>query len=160
MSESQDPKPQRDLEGGIVAHGKTFSFKGKDQINRTALEIIPWVGKLPQVIKFKTREFSAVCPFSGLPDISRLWVEYVPDRVLLELRSFKYYITSFREVGIYQEEATDLIAQDLRHILDPLWMEVRTRYNTRGGYDTTAVVEIGDRYRALVEPSVKLREMV
>lgn len=133
----------------VEAHGKTFEFEGHDKIRPDFLETVPWVNKLPQIIAFETHEFTAVCPFSGLPDISRLMIEYVPSDVIVELRSIKYYMTSFRSVGIYQEEATDRIAKDLGKLLDPKYLKVTTVYNTRGGFDTAAVVEVGDRDKAL-----------
>lgn len=150
MSELTGPeRPQRDLEGGIVAHGKKFDFKDKSHVRMDLLELIPWAGRLPQLIVFETAEFSAVCPFSGLPDIARLTVEYVPSEAIVELRSWKYAITSFHGVGVYQEEATDLIAKAVQRYLQPKWFRVTTVYNTRGGYDTTATVEMGDRALAL-----------
>lgn len=133
----------------IVAHGKTFTFESKDNIRPEYLEAVAWTERLSQEVSFETREFSAVCPFSGLPDIARLTVEYVPGEKLLELRSFKYYVTSFRNVGVYQEEATDIIAKELSQFLEPRWLKVTTVYNTRGGFDTAAVVEIGSREAAL-----------
>lgn len=133
----------------IVAHGKTFTFESKDKIRAEYLEAVEWTERLPQEVTFQTREFSAVCPFSGLPDIAMLTVEYVPGEKLLELRSFKYYVTSFRNVGVYQEEATDIIAKELNQFLVPKWLKVTTVYNTRGGFDTVAIVEIGSKESAL-----------
>ena len=93
-----------------------------------------------QYIITETDEFSAVCPFSGLPDYSYLKIEYFPEGgKCVELKSFKYYIISFRNVGIYQEAATKRIYDDLKKLLDTNKIQVTTIYNTRGGFDTTCV---------------------
>jgi len=93
-----------------------------------------------QYIITETDEFSAVCPFSGLPDYSYLKIEYFPERgKCVELKSLKYYIISFRNVGIYQEAATKRIYDDLKKLLNTNKIQVTTIYNTRGGFDTTCV---------------------
>jgi hypothetical protein len=84
-----------------VAEGKSFEFESEAGIRTDFLETIEYTGN-PQTITYMTEEFSAVCPFSGLPDIARVTVEFIPDRKIIELKSLKYYYTSFRSVGIYQ----------------------------------------------------------
>ncbi|HEX9165180.1 MAG TPA: preQ(1) synthase, partial [Gemmatimonadales bacterium] len=95
-----------------------------------------------QEIVTETGEFSAVCPFSGLPDFARLTISYVPGDRCVELKSLKYYITSYRSVGIYQEHATARIAEDLFRVLSPRQLSVRTVYNVRGGFETTCSVRL------------------
>ena len=93
-----------------------------------------------QYIKSETDEFSAVCPFSGLPDLAYVKIEYYPEGgKCIELKSLKYYFISFRNVGIYQEGATKRIYDDLKNILKTKKIKVTTIYNTRGGFDTTCV---------------------
>src|SRR4030095_12094174 len=93
-----------------------------------------------QEIVTETNEFSAVCPYSGLPDFAKLTITYVPRAKCVELKSLKYYITSFRNVGIFQEHATARIAEDLFKLLEPAHLTVTTIYNTPGGCDTPCVV--------------------
>ena len=98
-----------------------------------------------QYIITETDEFSAVCPFSGLPDYSYLKIEYFPEGgKCVELKSLKYYIISFRNVGIYQEAATKRIYNDLKNLLDTNRLQITTIYNTRGGFDTTCVEGVLD----------------
>lgn len=121
------------------AEGKVFPYKRKDQIKADFLETFDFQSK-DQYIRTETSEFVAVCPFSGLPDIGRLIIEYYPEGgKCLELKSLKYYITSFKEVGIYQEEATKRIYDDLKKVLQSNRLRVTTHYNLRGGFATTAV---------------------
>ena len=121
------------------AEGLQFDFKGQEHIREDLLEVFAFSSP-DQYIKTETGEFVAVCPFSGLPDVAGLKIEYHPDGgVCIELKSLKYYITSFRDVGIYQEEATLRIYEDLRRILKTRRLKVSTVYNVRGGFQTTAI---------------------
>ena len=117
--------------------GKYFIFDDEDSINANFLETLSFDSS-DQYIKTETNEFSAVCPFSGLPDIAYVKIEYYPaGGKCIELKSLKYYFTSFRNVGIYQEGATKRIFNDLKHVLKTKKLKVTTIYNTRGGFDTT-----------------------
>ncbi len=119
--------------------GLTFDYHDESQINSDLLEVFDF--KSPkQYIKTETDEFSAVCPFSGLPDISYVKIEYFPTGgKCVELKSLKYYFVSFRNVGIYQEAATKRIFEDLCSVLDTKQLMVTTLYNIRGGFETTCV---------------------
>ncbi len=121
------------------AEGLKLTIKDKNSIQPEFLETIKYSGK-KQLISIDYPEFSAVCPFSGLPDIATLILEYVPEKKIIELKSLKYYLTSFREVGIYQEDATDRIYTDLKKVLQPFSIKVTTIYNVRGGMETTCVM--------------------
>ena len=119
--------------------GLTFDYHDESQINSDLLEVFDF--KSPkQYIKTETDEFSAVCPFSGLPDISYVKIEYFPTGgKCVELKSLKYYFVSFRNVGIYQEAATKRIFEDLCSVLGTKQLMVTTLYNIRGGFETTCV---------------------
>ncbi len=95
------------------------------------------------IINIETDEFTAVCPWSGLPDFGVVKVNYVPDRKIIELRSFKYYLLSFRNVGIYQEHAVNMILQNLVKCCSPKWIQVVLDYSIRGGVHTVTSVEYG-----------------
>jgi len=123
----------------LTADGKTFEFLDESHIRPELIETFPFDSP-DQYIKTETEEFSAVCPFSGLPDIAKVIVEYYPTGgKCVELRSLKYYFVSFRMVGIFQEGATKRIYIDLKKALDTAKLKVTTIYNTRGGFDTTCV---------------------
>ena len=100
------------------AEDKYFKFKGEEEINPDFLETFPFDSP-NQYIMTETDEFSAVCPFSGLPDLAYVKIEYYPSGgKCIELKSLKYYFVSFRNVGIYQEGATKRIYNDLKSALD------------------------------------------
>lgn len=123
------------------AEGRTLPFVGPDQIDTAVLETFPYDGPEQEIVT-ETKEFSAVCPYSGLPDFATLTVTYVPGTACVELKSLKYYVLSFRNVGIFQEHATARIAQDLFACLKPRRLSVRTVYNVRGGFDTSCTVTL------------------
>jgi 7-cyano-7-deazaguanine reductase len=84
-----------------------------------------------------TDEFTAVCPWTGLPDSGTLTVTYVPDRLCIELKSLKYYLLSWRNVGIVQEHAANRILNDLVACCQPVRMTVTLDYKPRGGLHTS-----------------------
>ena len=119
------------------AEGKRFDFLSENTIQPDYLEIFDFDSP-KQYILAETDEFSAVCPFSGLPDYAYLKIEYCPTGgKCIELKSLKYYIISYRNVGIYQEAATKRIYIDLKKVLNTEKIKITTIYNTRGCFDTT-----------------------
>lgn len=78
-------------------------------------------------------EYNAICPRTGQPDFGTITVTYQPDRKVIELKSFKRYMTSFRDVGIFYENAVNVILRDLAGACDPVWMTVVGEFNPRGG---------------------------
>ncbi len=123
-----------------VAEGKVFEFDSVESIKTEYLEVFDYSGN-PQRITYSTEEFSAVCPFSGLPDLALVEIEYVPDGKIIELKSLKYYFISFRNVGIYQEAATDKIYNDIYKVLNPKYLKIKTVYNIRGGILATCIMD-------------------
>jgi 7-cyano-7-deazaguanine reductase len=124
-----------------IAEGRTIPFVGPEAIDAAVLETFEYAGP-DQEIATETNEFSAVCPYSGLPDYAKLTIRYMPSDRCVELKSLKYYVISYRNVGIFQEHATARIAEDLFKLLEPQWLEVSTIYNVRGGFETTCRVRL------------------
>ncbi|MGH7517810.1 MAG: preQ(1) synthase [Gemmatimonadales bacterium] len=122
-----------------IAEGHSLPFVGPESIDAAVLETFPYDGP-EQDITTETPEFSAVCPYSGLPDYATLTIRYTPSDRCVELKSLKYYVTSYRNVGIFQEHATARIAADLFRVLAPRRLVVSTRYNVRGGFETSCTV--------------------
>ena len=121
------------------AEGRQFEFDDESHVRPDYLETFAFDSP-DQYIMTETREFSCVCPFSGLPDLAHVKVEYYPDGgKCVELKSLKYYLVSFRNVGIFQEAVTKRIYGDLKGVLGTERLRVTTIYNTRGGFDTTCI---------------------
>jgi 7-cyano-7-deazaguanine reductase len=125
-----------------TAEGRTIPFTGPEAIDAAVLETFPYQGPEQEIVT-ETNEFSAVCPYSGLPDFAILTIRYIPSDCCVELKSLKYYVMSYRNVGIFQEHATARLAEDLQRLLKAKTLTVSTRYNVRGGFETTCSVTLG-----------------
>ena len=86
-------------------------------------------------------EFTCVCPMTGQPDFATLRLEYIPDRMCVELKSLKLYVWSFRDEGAFHEAVTNRIADDLVRALQPRYLRLEGDFAVRGGIHTTVVVE-------------------
>lgn len=91
------------------------------------------------IITHENPEFTSVCPMTGLPDFGNIIVNYVPDKLCVELKSLKYYFLSYRDKGIFYEEITNQILDDLVKAIEPLEMEIISEWGTRGGMNSTIV---------------------
>ena len=113
---------------------RSFDVQGEEAIDTACLLAFPYEyqGQEAEVVT-ETDEFTAICPWTGLPDFGTLTVSYVPDRSCIELKSLKYYLLSYRDVGIVQEHAANRILNDLVDACRPLRMTVTLDYNVRGG---------------------------
>ena len=130
----------------VEAEGRRYPLAGLEALTPEVLETFPfeYAGR-EALVEISTDEFTTVCPYSGLPDFGTLTVRYLPAVGCLELKSFKYYLTSFRSVGIYQEHAAHRILDDLVACCAPRWMEVVLDYRLRGGIHTVVTVSHGRR---------------
>ena len=85
-------------------------------------------------------EFTSVCPKTGLPDFGTITITYVPDKSCIELKSLKYYFLEFRNAGIFYENITNRLLDDLVAVCQPKTMTVSTEWNARGGITETVTV--------------------
>ena len=95
-------------------------------------------------VDIDTDEFTAVCPWTGLPDYGTLIISYIPGRSCIELKSLKYYLLSYSDVGIVQEHAANRILNDLVAACNPRSMKVVLDYKVRGGLHTAVSVEYSE----------------
>ena len=126
------------------AQGRVFSFDDESAIRLDFLQTIDYSGSR-QRISYQMNKFAAVCPFSGLPDTGIVWVDYIPQNKLAELKSLRYYFISFHNVGIYQGDVTSSIFNDLKPLLEPEELLIKTRYSTRVGIDTTCTINSNEQ---------------
>jgi 7-cyano-7-deazaguanine reductase len=92
-------------------------------------------------IRMSLPEFTCLCPVTGQPDFATLELEYVPDRLCVELKSLKLYIWSFRDRGTFHEAVTNEIVDRLAGTTAPRFMRLTAKFNVRGGIYTTVVAE-------------------
>ncbi len=92
-------------------------------------------------IRVRIPEFTCLCPKTGQPDFATLYLDYVPDRQCIELKSLKIYIWSYRDQGAFHEAVTNKILDDLAAACAPRYMRITAEFNVRGGLYTNVVAE-------------------
>ena len=123
----------------VEALDRRYDTQDPSTIDVSVLETFPYEYPGKDItIDIETEEFTAVCPYSGLPDFALIKIHYTPDQLIIELRSLKYYLFSYRNVGIYQEHVVNRILEDLVRCAKPKWMKVEADYKVRGGIHTVA----------------------
>ena len=122
-----------------------LSWKGEEAVDAQCLLAFryEYPGQDTEV-NIDTDEFTAVCPWTGLPDYGTLSLNYVPGHSCIELKSLKYYLLSYRDVGIVQEHAANRILLDLVGLCRPRRMTVTLDYKVRGGIHTSVTAEYRD----------------
>lgn len=93
------------------------------------------------VIKHVAPEFTSVCPKTGQPDYGEIIIEYIADKTCVELKSLKFYYQSFRNDGIFYEDVTNCILDDLIEKLDPKWIKITAEFTPRGGLYSEIIAE-------------------
>ncbi len=88
-------------------------------------------------ITISVPEYTSICPRTGLPDFGTITIQYLPDKRCLELKSLKYYLLAYRNLGIFYENAVNRILDDVVRACRPKWAVVRGAFTTRGGMRTT-----------------------
>ncbi len=97
------------------------------------------------VVELQTDEFTCLCPATGQPDFAEILIRYVPDQKIVESKSLKLYLWSYRDEGIFHEHFANLLLEDLVAVLAPRWCEVNTKFNSRGGIGITVRAEHGSQ---------------
>ncbi len=97
------------------------------------------------VVTLHTDEFTCLCPKTGQPDFAKLTIQYTPDQRIVESKSLKFYLWSFRNEGVFHEHVTNTILDDLVEALEPHWCWVQGAFNVRGGIGITVEAEHGSR---------------
>jgi 7-cyano-7-deazaguanine reductase len=114
-----------------------YSDKADAGLHAKLPRIETWRNQFPgYTITIADPEYNAICPKTGLPDFGKVTIAYEPDRKCVELKSFKMYMTAYRNVGIFYENAVNRILRDLVKACDPAWMTVTGEFNARGGIGT------------------------
>ncbi len=116
-------------------------FLSPDTINLDILETFEYEYPGRDVdLNISTDEFTCVCPKSGLPDFATITIRYVPDLKCVELRSLKFYLMSYRQVGIFHEHVVNRILGDFVEVVEPISVTVFGDFKIRGGLHTTSEV--------------------
>lgn len=115
----------------------TIEKQSPDIISTDILETIEYQSIRGIEVEISQPEFTAVCPMTGLPDFGCITIRYQPDKHIIELKSLKYYLLQYRNVGIFYEHSVNKILDDLSRAVCPAWMAVTGQFTARGGIITT-----------------------
>ncbi len=89
--------------------------------------------ELDYMVKFNCPEFTSLCPITGQPDFATIYINYIPDKLMVESKSLKIYLFSFRNHGSFHEDCVNTILKDLIKLLNPRLIEVQGKFTPRGG---------------------------
>lgn len=123
-----------------------------DQYNPKVLEAFP--NSHPDrntFVKFNCPEFTALCPMTGQPDFATIYISYIPDTKMVESKSLKLYLFSFRNTGSFHEDCVNKMLNDLVDLLDPRYMEIWGKFTPRGGISIDPYVNYGKPNTSWVE---------
>ena len=116
---------------------KSYGGGATSGLNAKLPRIETWASQFPQTtITIVDPEYNAICPKTGLPDFGTITVRYEPAARCVELKSFKLYVTAYRNLGIFYENAVNRILRDLAAACRPVWMEITGEFKARGGMTT------------------------
>ncbi len=101
------------------------------------------------LIEHTAEEFTSVCPKTGQPDFATVVISYVADQWCVELKSLKLYLTDYRNEGIYYEDVTNVILDDLLRLCEPRWMQVECQWKARGGIRSRTLAASGPRPKGI-----------
>jgi len=141
-------KPHPDADADVAARYaaldgyNTLKVEGTDAIRADCLIAFDYeYPDDPAEVAIDTDEFTAVCPWTGQPDFGTLRLRYLPGAKLLELKSYKYYLLSYRQVGLVQEHVANRIVEDLARVLEPRRLTLEVDYKARGGIHTVVTAK-------------------
>ena len=105
-------------------------------------------------VKFNCPEFTSLCPITGQPDFAQIYISYIPDELMVESKSLKLYLFSFRNHGDFHEDCVNIIMKDLIKLMNPKYIEVWGKFLPRGGISIDPYANYGrpgTKYEKLAE---------
>lgn len=110
------------------------SEHARSGLNAKLPALATWPNQFPNYeITITVPEYTSICPKTGLPDFGTITIHYLPDKLCVELKSLKYYLLGYRNLGIFYENAVNRILQDVVAACRPVWATVTGEFNVRGG---------------------------
>ena len=146
---------------GLKALGKVTDYK--TDYDPSVLET--FINKHPEDdywVRFNCPEFTSLCPITGQPDFAEIRIEYIPDIKMVESKSLKLYLFSFRNHGDFHEDCVNKIMKDLIHLMNPKYIEVSGFFTPRGGisiYPYANYGRPGTKYEELAEYRMKHHDL-
>jgi len=113
-------------------------------------------------VKFNCPEFTSLCPITGQPDFATIYISYIPDKKMVESKSLKLYLFSFRNHGAFHEDCINIILKDLVKLLEPRYIEVLGKFLPRGGISIDPYANYGitgTKYEELAWSRIENRDL-
>ncbi len=129
----------KDLDFGYT---KTHARRGADT-KLPAIQCWDNQYKRDYLIRISLPEFTSVCPKTGLPDFATITIEYIPNKLCLELKSLKYYLLEYRDMGIFMENTANKILDDVVKAAKPKCARIIADFTPRGGLKSQIIAEYG-----------------
>ncbi len=129
----------KDLDFGYT---KTHARRGAD-VKLPAIQCWENQYKRDYLIRISLPEFTSVCPKTGLPDFATITIEYIPNKLCLELKSLKYYLLEYRDMGIFMENTANKILDDVVKAAKPKCARIIAEFTPRGGLKSVITAEYG-----------------
>ncbi|ALC80860.1 7-cyano-7-deazaguanine reductase [Bacillus gobiensis] len=144
-------RKKSELEGVSLLgnRGTSYEFSYKPEILESFINKHP---NRDYFVKFNCPEFTSLCPMTGQPDFATIYISYIPDQKMVESKSLKLYLFSFRNHGDFHEDCMNIIMNDLIELMDPRYIEVWGKFTPRGGISI-------DPYTNYGKPGTKYEEM-
>ena len=122
----------------ILREKKMKNMPEFNKVSKQLLQAMPYQYAGNNInVCIETDEFTCLCPWTGLPDFAHLKIQYVPNKVVVELKSLKMYLQSYRMVGMVHESVVNSIMKDIKELLKPKQIYVELIFKIRGGITTT-----------------------
>lgn len=151
-------RTDKELEGVTLLGNQSTVYS--DNYNPDVLETFE--NKHPEneyVVRFECPEFTTLCPKTGQPDFGRIYISYIPRERMVESKSLKLYLFSFRNHGDFHEDCVNIIMKDLCRLMDPRYIEVEGRFMPRGGISIHPFANYGDEEHSALA-SERRKEML
>jgi 7-cyano-7-deazaguanine reductase len=117
-------------------------------LNAKLPALASWPNQFPNYeITITVPEYTSICPKTNLPDFGTITIQYLPDKLCVELKSLKYYLLGYRNLGIFYENAVNRILNDLVKACRPVWATVTGEFNVRGGMKSRIVARYERKVR-------------
>jgi 7-cyano-7-deazaguanine reductase len=130
-------------------HAVPYAIEKPEAVRADILQPMEYAyqGRRDIVVTIRQPEFTSVCPMTGLPDFGTITIRYRPGATIIELKSLKFYLLQYRNVGIFYEHVVNRILDDLVKVLAPRWMEVQGQFSARGGITTDVVARFPEEQK-------------
>lgn len=131
------------MDEALIRKGVREGIRGVESIDCGYLDVLAYRYRKKRDIDIEIEqpEFTSLCPLTGLPDFGRIIIRYTPDSKIVELKSLKYYLLQYRNVGIFYEYLANKLIEDLVAVLQPKSMEIKGVFTARGGITTTVTAQ-------------------